>query len=86
MPTQNANRLFVIEARGTQSYGVRVLDSSDWAAVAVFSTRAAARKYADEITPAQPSKYLPLVVATIGEAEMATVSPGGQPYRMVCDA
>jgi len=63
--------MFIIEARGTQGNGARVLNPNNWTDVATFRTRGAARAYADAITPEQPSKYLPLVVVKLRDGESA---------------
>jgi hypothetical protein len=55
---------YVIRSFGSQSNAL-VLDPNDYTRIAFFSTRKAARAYADEITPCQPSKYLPLRVQKV---------------------
>jgi hypothetical protein len=62
--TASTPRLFAI-ASPSNSY---VLDPANWADIATFATRRAARTYADSIVPEMPSSDLPLrVVAYNGE-------------------
>lgn len=56
---------YVLVSRGSQGDGARVIDTRT-GAVKVFSSRAAARAYAREITPEMPSKYLPIVARKEG--------------------
>lgn len=46
-----------------------VLDPSDWTSIATFTTRKAARAYADSILPSMPSKDTPLRVVAYTEAD-----------------
>lgn len=63
--------VIVSRSRRSDCAGVHVLDR-DSGAIAVFDTAAAARAYRDEVVPATPSKYLPLVVTTTRYAPLPT--------------